>query len=89
MIDPVREWETWQAWLGQEPTGTTIYAQVAEMVLSRQVWDGFAIVHDQAPEGAREDGTYLWWVRFKYARSKGSRSEGRWNRAPTWSRSNV
>ena len=71
MIDPVREWETWQAWLGQEPTGTTIYVQVAEMVLSRQVWDGFAIVHDQAPEGAREDGTYLWWVRFNYARSQG------------------
>lgn len=64
------EWTKWRAWLGAEPRGITIKAQVVEMMAFRQIWDGFAYVHDNAPEEAHEDGTFLWWVRFGYARSQ-------------------
>jgi hypothetical protein len=72
MIDPVREWETWQAWLGEEPKGQTIYAEVVEMLAFRKVWRGFAVIHNNAPEQARSNATFSWWVRWNYARAMGS-----------------
>ena len=70
-MDPDQEWETWRLWLGDEPKGDSITAQVIEMLVFRQIWDGFAYVYDNAPEAAREDATFLLWVRFSYARSQG------------------
>jgi hypothetical protein len=61
MIDPVREWETWQAWLGHEPKGQTIYAEVVEMLAFRKIWRGFVLIHNSAPEQARSNATFLWW----------------------------
>jgi hypothetical protein len=69
-MDPDKEWTKWQNWLGTEPKGKTIKAQVVEMLAFRQIWEGFNYVHESAPEGAREDGTFLSWVRFGYARSQ-------------------
>jgi hypothetical protein len=70
-MDPDQEWMTWRRWLGGEPKGDTIYAQVAEMLAFRQIWDGFAVVHDNAPTGARKNATFLMWLRWNYARSQG------------------
>jgi hypothetical protein len=70
-VNPDKEWETWQGWLGREPTGDTIYAQVVEMLAFRQIWDAFVIVHDDAPTQARKDGTFLVWLQRNYARSQG------------------
>jgi hypothetical protein len=72
MIDSDREWETWREWLGSEPQGQTIYAEVVEMLSFRKVWRGFAVIHDAAPEQARKNATFLWWLRWNYARSMGS-----------------
>jgi AbiU2 len=70
-MDPDQEWETWRSWIGDDPNGRTIWAQVLEMLLFRQVWDGFAYVYDNAPEPAHEEGTFVFWVRFSYSRSQG------------------
>jgi hypothetical protein len=64
------EWERWRTWLGDEPTGRNIYAQTVEMLAFRQIWDGFAYVYNNAPDRAREEGTFLLWVRYAYARSQ-------------------
>jgi hypothetical protein len=72
MIDADREWETWRTWLGGEPKGPTIYAEVVEMLAFRKIWEGFALIYDAAPEQARKDSTFLWWVRWNYGRSAGS-----------------
>ena len=37
MIDADREWETWRIWLGGEPKGLTIYAEVVEMLAFRKI----------------------------------------------------
>jgi hypothetical protein len=71
MIDPDNEWATWQRWLGDEPKGQTIYA-VVEMLAFRKIWRGFAAIHNSAPEQARSNATFLWWVRWNYARAMGS-----------------
>jgi hypothetical protein len=71
MIDPDNEWATWQRWLGDEPKGQTIYA-VVEMLAFRKIWRGFAVIHNSAPEQARSNATFLWWVRWNYARAMGS-----------------
>jgi hypothetical protein len=65
------EWERWRTWLVNDGTRDTIYAQVVEMLMFRQIWDGFTYVYDNAPEAAREDATFLSWIRFSYARSQG------------------
>lgn len=70
MID--QEWESWQAWLGDEPKGQTIYAEVVEMLAFRKIWCGFTVIHNSAPEQARKNATFLWWVRWNYARAMGS-----------------
>jgi hypothetical protein len=57
-------------WLGDEPKGNTISAQVAELLAFRQIWDGFAYVYDNAPEAAREDAAFMQWFRYGYARSQ-------------------
>jgi len=36
-----------------------------------QIWDGFAIVHDGAPPEARKNATFVWWIRWNYARAQG------------------
>lgn len=72
MIDHSREWQRWREWLGEEPTGVTIYAEMTEMLAFRAVWRGFAVVYNGAPEQARENGTFLWWVNWNYARALGS-----------------
>jgi hypothetical protein len=36
----------------------------------RQIWDGFAFIYDGLSEDARDDSTFLFWVRFSYARSQ-------------------
>jgi hypothetical protein len=72
LIDPDLEWRTWREWLGPEPTGQTVYAEVVEMLVFRKIWQGFAMIHDAAPEQARTNGTFVWWLRWNYARSIGS-----------------
>jgi hypothetical protein len=42
-------WEMWRTWLGDEPKGETIYAQVVEMMAYRQTWDVFADVYNVPP----------------------------------------
>lgn len=71
-MDAKREWETWRAWLGGEPKGKTIYAEVVEMLAFRKIWRGFGLIHNNAPERARSNATFLWWVRWNYARAMGS-----------------
>lgn len=68
-MKPEEEWALWQKWLGQEPKGDTLYAQVYELLFFRQIWDGFAFIYGNAPEEAREEGTFLLWLRLSYARS--------------------
>jgi hypothetical protein len=53
MVDHEQEWETWRDWLGREPKGLNIYAEIVEMLAFRQVWRGFVVVHNRAPEEAR------------------------------------
>jgi hypothetical protein len=72
VIDPDAEWRTWREWLGVEPTGQTIYAEVVEMLSFRKIWQGFAMIHDAAPEQARKNATFVLWLRWNYARSMGS-----------------
>ena len=67
---PDERWELWRAWLGDEPQGDTIYAQVVEMLRFRQIWDVFAYVVDNAPDTTREDATFLFWTRLSFARSQ-------------------
>jgi hypothetical protein len=69
-MDPDQEWADWRDWLGAEPTGETIRAQIFEMVLFRQIWDVFAFMHNKAPEAAREDRTFAWWVAYTYSRNQ-------------------
>ena len=38
-MDADERWETMADWLGDEPKGETIYAQVVEMLAFRQTWD--------------------------------------------------
>jgi hypothetical protein len=71
-VDLGQELETWSAWLGSEPKGRTIFAEIVEMLAFRQIWRGFSIVHDAAPEEARENATFVFWIRWNYARSMGS-----------------
>jgi hypothetical protein len=70
-MDADEEWKTWQAWLGAEPKGQTLYAQVYELLFFRQMWDGFAFMYENAPEEAREEATFVLWLRLSYARSLG------------------
>lgn len=70
-MDEDQEWASWRAWLGHEPSGKNIYAQVVEMLAWRQIWDSFATIHDAAPEAARRNATFLQWTKFNYARSQG------------------
>jgi len=70
-MDADREWEIWRAWLGGQPKGETIYAQVVEMLAFRQIWDGCAIVHEAAPAEVKSNATFLLWVRWNYARAQG------------------
>jgi hypothetical protein len=69
-MDPDQEWATWLAWLGDEPKGRTIFAQVTELLAFRQIWDGFAFIYDGLSEDARDDSLFLFWVRYNYARSQ-------------------
>lgn len=70
-LDAEQEWETWRSWLGAEPTGETITAEIFEMMAFRKVWRGFAAIYSQAPDQART-GLFGWWVRWNYSRSLGS-----------------
>jgi hypothetical protein len=72
MIDADREWESWRTSLGDEPKGLTIYAEIVEMLSFRKTWQGFALIHDAAPDQARKNATFLWWVRWNYGRAMGS-----------------
>jgi hypothetical protein len=76
-MDADREWQLWLTWLGvekesEESKGPTIYKEAVELVLFRNVWREFAIIHDRAPEQARKDSTFVFWVRWNYARSMGA-----------------
>jgi hypothetical protein len=42
------------------------------MLAFRKVWRDFATIHNNAPEKARSNATFLWWVRWNYARTLGS-----------------
>jgi hypothetical protein len=72
VIDADIEWQTWREWLGGEPTGQTIFAEVVEMLAFRKIWQGFAMIQDTAPEKVRENDMFQWWLRWNYARSMGS-----------------
>jgi hypothetical protein len=72
MIDHDQEWKRWRSWLGEEPKGLNIYSEMVEMLGFRAVWRGFAIVYNRAPEEARSNATFLWWVNWNYARGMGS-----------------
>jgi hypothetical protein len=63
-------WEMWRTWLGDEPKGETIYAQVVEMMAYRQTWDVFADVYNNAPPVVQDDATFLLWFRLGFARSQ-------------------
>jgi hypothetical protein len=69
-LNPEHEWAQWQQWLGAKPEGKTIKGQVVDMLYLRQIWEGFAYIHDHAPDAAPEEGTFLWWVRSCYGRSQ-------------------
>jgi hypothetical protein len=69
-MNPAEEWKDWQAWLGAKPEGKTIKGQVVDMLYLRQIWDGFAYIHDHAPDAVHEEGTFFWWVRSCYGRSQ-------------------
>ena len=70
--NPDDEWALWREWLGEDPQGRSIYAQVVELMGFRQIFRGFALLYDAAPEEARKNATFVWWVRWNYARSLGS-----------------
>jgi hypothetical protein len=42
------------------------------MLVLRQIWTAFAVIHDRAPKEARRVGLFSWWVRGNYGRSMGS-----------------
>jgi hypothetical protein len=71
-MDHDQIWEEWQAWLGDETPGATIWREVVEMLAFRKVWKGFSIVVENAPQEATQDQTFSWWIRWNYARSQGS-----------------
>ena len=77
MIEPDREWQTWREWLdgeqldGEPTPSQTIRAEVVEMLSFRKIWQGFAMIYDAAPEQARKNATFVWWLRWNYARSMG------------------
>jgi hypothetical protein len=70
-VNPDERWEMWRTWLGNDPKGDTIYAQIVEMLAYRQAWDVFSYISVNAPPEVREDATVLAWFRFGYARSQG------------------
>jgi len=78
VIEPDREWQTWREWLdgeqldGEPTPSQTIRAEVVEMLSFRKIWQGFAMIYDAAPEQARKNATFVWWLRWNYARSMGS-----------------
>lgn len=43
-----------------------------EMLVFRKIWRGFALIHDSAPDQARKNATFAWWIRWNYARAMGS-----------------
>jgi hypothetical protein len=69
-MDPEEIWDTWRGWLGDEPQGETIYAQVVEMMAFRQTWDVFAHVYKNAPKEVTDDATFFSWFRIGFARSQ-------------------
>lgn len=71
-MNPNEEWKTWQDWLGREPKGRTIYAEVVEMLMFRKIWWAYAIVLKNAPEQARKNGTFASWINWNYGRSLAS-----------------
>jgi hypothetical protein len=71
-VNPEVEWETWQEWLGREPKGRTIYAEMVELQVFRKIWRGFMVIQNRAPEQARRNATFQWWVSWNYARAMGS-----------------
>jgi hypothetical protein len=64
-------WEMWRRWLGDDPQGDTIYAQVVEMMAFRQVWDVFSYISTRAPDEVQQDATVVAWFRLGFARSQG------------------
>lgn len=72
MLDPDLEWEQWRELLGGDPgDAPNVYQRMVEMWAFRQIWDSFAIIHDNAPASARQWSTFAIWVRSNYARTQG------------------
>lgn len=64
--DPDEEWARWIAWIGEQPGGPSIWDDVLAMMMSRQIWDDFRILYDDAPPEARKNATFQSWVNESY-----------------------
>jgi hypothetical protein len=64
--DPDEEGARWIAWIGERPGGPSIWDDVVAMIVSRQIWDGFRILYDDAPPEARTNATFQSWVNESY-----------------------
>jgi hypothetical protein len=81
-MNPDEEWALWRKWLGREPKGHTINAEVVEMLAFRKVWRAFGLVQKWAPEQTREYSIFPWWINWNYARSMGLAVRRQLDRGP-------
>lgn len=68
---PDPTWNKWAAWLGKEPRPGTIYKDVVDMMAARQLWEGFQAIVGEAPDRAKQYGTFHSWFNGSYIRSQG------------------
>src|SRR6266496_795237 len=70
-MKPDPTWSGWAAWLGKEPKPGTIYKDVVDMMAARQLWEGFQVIVGEAPDRAKQYGTFHSWFNGSYIRSQG------------------
>lgn len=69
-FDPDREWQRWREWLAEEPQGANIYEAVVAMMVARQMFQGFEMIHTDAPPDARRNAGFVTWLRRNYLESQ-------------------
>jgi len=50
-MKPDPTWNKWSAWLGNEPQPGTIYKDVVDMMVARQIWESFNAIVGVARRG--------------------------------------
>ena len=70
-MKPDPTWNKWSAWLGNEPQPGTIYKDVVDMMVARQIWESFNAIVGVAPENARKYGTFHSWFNASYLQAQG------------------